>query len=135
MGHYRKSLVFALLILAASICKDASISLYAQNNGKHGKEVHSAGSRLGIGFLWTAETESVAEKLISGKDFVDVILGPGKLDIFEKGAIITSKKFHVDFNTRFNVFTFDKINHKLIIEGESEKLGSYKLELQEKKNQ
>jgi hypothetical protein len=43
-----------------------------------------ASSPLGIGFLWTAQSEPVVDNLKSEKDFVDVILGPGKLDIFQK---------------------------------------------------
>ncbi|MHB8901844.1 MAG: hypothetical protein ACYC6Y_24070, partial [Thermoguttaceae bacterium] len=38
----------------------------------------------GIGFLWTAQSETVVHRLQSEKDFVDLILGPGKLDVFEK---------------------------------------------------
>lgn len=41
-------------------------------------------SPLGIGFLWTANSERVVDRLTSEKDFVDVILGPGKLDVFQK---------------------------------------------------
>lgn len=41
-------------------------------------------SPLGIGFLWTPNSEQVVDHLTSEKDFVDVILGPGKLDVFQK---------------------------------------------------
>ncbi len=41
-------------------------------------------SSLGIGFLWTAQSETVVGRLKSEKDFVDVILGPGKVDVFDK---------------------------------------------------
>ena len=41
------------------------------------------GSRPGIGFLWTRQSREVVSKLTSKQDFVDVILGPGKLDIFD----------------------------------------------------
>jgi hypothetical protein len=39
-------------------------------------------SPLGIGFLWTAQSEQVVGKLNSEKDFVDLILGPGKVSVF-----------------------------------------------------
>jgi hypothetical protein len=42
-----------------------------------------AASPLGVGFLWTARSESVAGRLGSDRDFVDVILGPGKMGVFE----------------------------------------------------
>jgi hypothetical protein len=41
-------------------------------------------SSLGIGFLWTAQSEQVVSKLGTDRDFVDVILGPGKLSVFER---------------------------------------------------
>lgn len=41
------------------------------------------GARLGIGFLWTRQSRQVVSKLTSAQDFVDVILDPGKLDIFD----------------------------------------------------
>lgn len=41
-------------------------------------------SALGIGFLWTAQSQQVAGRLDSRNDFVDVLLGPGRLDVFEK---------------------------------------------------
>lgn len=41
-------------------------------------------SALGIGFLWTARSDTLVGRLTSEKDFVDVILGPGKMAVFEK---------------------------------------------------
>lgn len=41
-------------------------------------------SVLGIGFLWTQQSQKVVNKLTSKTDFVDVILSSGKVDIFEK---------------------------------------------------
>ena len=41
-------------------------------------------SPLGIGFLWTAQSESVVGRLNSERDLVDLILGPGKMDVFDK---------------------------------------------------
>ena len=38
---------------------------------------------LGIGFLWTLQSQKVVGKLTSAADFVDVILDPGKSDVFE----------------------------------------------------
>jgi hypothetical protein len=43
-----------------------------------------AAPNLGIGFLWTAQSELVIAKVTTKDDFVDVILGPGKLGVFEK---------------------------------------------------
>jgi len=43
-----------------------------------------ARSALGIGFLWTAQSQQAAGRLASVNDFVDVILGPGKTDVFDK---------------------------------------------------
>ncbi len=40
-------------------------------------------SRLGIGFLWTRQSREVASRLTSEQDFVDVLLDPGKLEIFD----------------------------------------------------
>lgn len=41
-------------------------------------------SPLGIGFLWTAQSQGVAGKAGREKDFVDVILGPGKMEVFRQ---------------------------------------------------
>jgi hypothetical protein len=47
-------------------------------------EDRPAGSKLGIGFLWTRQSQTVAGKLTGENDFVDLILGRGKLDVFEQ---------------------------------------------------
>ncbi len=39
---------------------------------------------LGIGFLWTPQSHKVVDQLTSAADFVDLILGPGKSDVFGK---------------------------------------------------
>jgi len=66
MSHRAKLLIPALLALTAGVC--------AQDAHK---------PQLGIGFLWTRQSQGVVGKLTSEKDFVDVILGPGKLDVFQ----------------------------------------------------
>jgi len=43
-----------------------------------------ARSSLGIGFLWTAQSQAVVGRLKSDKDFVDLILSSGRVDVFEK---------------------------------------------------
>lgn len=40
--------------------------------------------RPGVGFLWTNQSRQVAPKLDSPADFVDLILSPAKLDVFEQ---------------------------------------------------
>ena len=48
-------------------------------------ELHGAeNARLGIGFLWTRQSQPLVARLSTDKDFVDTILSPGKLDIFEQ---------------------------------------------------
>lgn len=44
----------------------------------------AADEKLGIGFLWTEQSQTVVDKLTWENDFVDLILGPGKLNVFEK---------------------------------------------------
>lgn len=39
---------------------------------------------LGVGFLWMPQNEQAAGRLTSENDFVDLILGGGKIDVFEK---------------------------------------------------
>lgn len=41
-------------------------------------------SPLGIGFLWTTQSDRVVSRLDGTRDFVDVILGPGKLDVIQQ---------------------------------------------------
>lgn len=45
------------------------------------KETLPAG-RVGIGFLWTENYQPAADMLSSDNDFVDLIIGEGKLDVF-----------------------------------------------------
>jgi hypothetical protein len=54
----------------------------AKGNGAAAAEAPPARRRPGVGFLWTQQSRKVATAISSGKDFVDVILGPGKLGIF-----------------------------------------------------
>ena len=49
-----------------------------------GAPAPGADSPLGIGFLWTAQSDRVVDRLASAKDYVDVILGPGRLEIFDR---------------------------------------------------
>lgn len=39
---------------------------------------------LGIGFLWTQQSQAIAGKLTRETDFIDLILGPGKTNVFEQ---------------------------------------------------
>jgi len=58
-----------------------------------------------------------------------------KLDINEKGEIIKSDKFHLDFNPKYSntVISFDKKLNALKINGKnSPKLGNYELTIVEK---
>lgn len=95
MGYLGKLLAFALLALATSRSagdarKKSSQAegpfdcLETTGGGNAKAEDRRPGSRLGIGFLWTLQSQQVVDKLTSEKDFVDLILGPGKLDVFEK---------------------------------------------------
>jgi hypothetical protein len=57
-----------------------------------------------------------------------------KLDIYEKGKIITLEKFHFDFNPRYNnmTFEFNENDNQLIITGKnSPKLGNYQVKIKE----
>jgi len=38
-------------------------------------------SKLGVGFLWTRRSQKVASRLTTNKDFVDLILGPGNINV------------------------------------------------------
>lgn len=95
MRHFGKLLALALLGLSTSLCADEGQKESSQGegtcdrpdangDGKVTTEDRLTGSRLGIGFLWTLQSQQAAGKLTSEKDFVDLILGPGKLDVFEK---------------------------------------------------
>lgn len=39
---------------------------------------------VGIGFLYTARSQEVVPRLSSRADFVDLVLGPGRVDVFDK---------------------------------------------------
>ncbi len=95
MRYSGKLLALALLGLSGSLYADEGQKEHSQGKstydcpdascgGKVTAENRSIGSRLGIGFLWTPRSEEAASKLTSEKDFVDLILGPGKLDVFDK---------------------------------------------------
>lgn len=67
-------------------------------------------------------------------DIMDIYLIVGgyepmiKMDIYSKGEIITSDKYHLDFNPRFENLNFKHIDNQLIIEGKnSPKIGNYKI--------
>lgn len=49
-----------------------------------GNREGSAKRGLGIGFLWTQQSQAVSGTLTGKNDFVDLILGPGKLNVFEQ---------------------------------------------------
>ncbi|MEW6359913.1 MAG: hypothetical protein AB1696_26485 [Planctomycetota bacterium] len=71
----------ALFVLAASVCADDGPKTPPRDKGAADPQ---GGIKLGIGFLWTAQSQHAAGRLTSDKDFVDLILGPGRLDVFEK---------------------------------------------------
>lgn len=58
-----------------------------------------------------------------------------RLDIFEKGRVITSKLYHMDFNPAFSdntKFLFDTESRTLVIEGtNSPRLGNYSVLIEE----
>ena len=54
-----------------------------------------------------------------------------KLNISDNADIITDDKYHLDFNTRFNKFKYDNSTKTLTINGNSSKLGNYKVEISE----
>lgn len=74
-----------LLFLILAVLPDVGRADIAGSGDRNVPPEHRAGrSPLGIGFLWTAESQTAAGRLTDPADFVDVILGPGRLDIFEK---------------------------------------------------
>jgi hypothetical protein len=94
MRHLGSLLALALLGLSASLCADETRTGASRGQSTHDRFGANAdgkvtagdrptASRLGIGFLWTRRSQRVAGKLTSERDFVDLILGPGKLDVFE----------------------------------------------------
>ena len=78
----------------------------------------------------TSVTEILEVALIVG-GFEPMI----KLDIYSKGRIITSAKYHLDFNPKFSQntkFSFDPKNSVFTITGtNSSKLGNYSLTIRE----
>ncbi len=74
------SRVLVLCCVCASLCALERTS--AQESGSAGRQ--PTGPRVGVGFLWTRQSQQAASALTSRKDFVDVILGPGKLSVFER---------------------------------------------------
>lgn len=72
MNTFRSVAIAVLSVLA-------HISLRAEN----APDAH-ADAALGIGFLWTRQSRAVVARLDAPTDFVDVILGRGKLAIFEE---------------------------------------------------
>jgi len=61
-----------------------SLALLGAARPSAGAPADAADSPLGIGFLWTAQSDQVVDRLGSEKDYVDVILGPGRLEIFDR---------------------------------------------------
>ncbi len=70
--------------LAVGVACLGNLSLIAADGGPAPVVAGETDSPLGIGFLWTAQSDLIAGGLGHGKDFVDVILGPGKLDVFKR---------------------------------------------------
>jgi lysophospholipase L1-like esterase len=74
--------------LLASVCLVLTVLGGANDVARGDEKTLSANPRtrpgLGIGFLWTLQSQKVVDKLTSAADFVDVILDPGKSDVFEK---------------------------------------------------
>ena len=55
-----------------------------------------------------------------------------KMDTYCLGKIITSEKYHLDLNPRFDNITFKYLNNKLIVDGSnSPKIGNYKITFEE----
>lgn len=55
-----------------------------------------------------------------------------KLDIYSKGRIIKSDKFHLDLNPKYDDMSFTFYNGQMIIEGKnSHKIGDYKIIIEE----
>lgn len=55
-----------------------------------------------------------------------------KIDTYCLGEIITSEKYHLDLNPKFDNITFKHLNKKLIVEGRnSPKIGNYKIKFEE----
>jgi hypothetical protein len=95
MRHCETLLALVFLGLSTSLCAGEGRKERSRKEGTcncpdgNGDERVTAkdrrtGSRLGIGFSWTLQSQQAARKLTSERDFVDLILGPGKLEVFEK---------------------------------------------------
>lgn len=41
-------------------------------------------TKLGVGFLWTQQSQTILDRLSGEHDFVDLVLGPGKLPVFDQ---------------------------------------------------
>lgn len=55
-----------------------------------------------------------------------------KLDIYSKGRIINSEKFHLDLNPKYDNISFIYNNGQLTIEGRnSPKIGNYRITIEE----
>lgn len=56
-----------------------------------------------------------------------------KLDIYSKAKIITSDKYHLDLNPKYDNITFKYDRGQMIIEGKnSPKIGNYKVTIEER---
>lgn len=93
MRRLAKPLVFLLLGLSSPIrADDGQKGLcqikhnYSRPSGNSDRQVVAKGRGgvcgLGVGFLWTNESQQLVGKLTTDKDFVDLVLGPGKLHVF-----------------------------------------------------
>jgi hypothetical protein len=89
LSGLNRSLLSCLGVLIAALGSVASADDPGVAAGGPGRETtktagQAAGEKLGIGFLWTQQSQTVVHKLTGENDFVDLILGPGKLNVFEK---------------------------------------------------
>lgn len=81
---HRRHSVSRALTAALALTPCAPLSTVTLGSPQAHAIARGTNSSLGIGFLWTAQGDQVIGKLNAEMDFVDVILGPGKLDVFEK---------------------------------------------------
>lgn len=88
MSRFSRGLLSCLGVLVTSwgfVASADDRGLAANGPGRDTTETadQAADEKLGIGFLWTQQSQTVVDKLREN-DFVDLILGPGKLNVFEK---------------------------------------------------
>jgi hypothetical protein len=79
-----RTFLFPGAFLAASFSPSVSL-IEASEEPKDETASREAGAEaaLGIGFLWTRQSQGVAERLTRDNDFVDLILDRGKISVFD----------------------------------------------------